>query len=935
MRLAVKSFSVLACALAVQLAWGGTTGKISGRVLDAKTREALVGVNVSVLGTKLGGTTDIQGDYFVTSIPPGTYTVRATQVGYKQSEAPDVRVRVDATTEVNFRMEETVLEVGQEVVITAQRPLVEKDNTSTRTFMESGEILNRPATEVAEVVATLPSINVENGVMKVRGGALNEVSFLIDGTRAWNPLNQQPYTNINLSSIQEMEVITGSYNAEYGEARSGIFNIITKEGASRYSFSADLRYQAPGVKHWGPSLYDPATPDYWENTHARHLQWWIDHPDQWVDPNGLYGNDPRTSWTPEQAYQNYLQTHQPLTNYDKVPDYQVEVSFGGPVPGVETMTFFVTGKYHYAAPIMGNSFYKHGDFLDFTGKLAYQLDQQTKLLVSGFYGSAKTAWGIGGGTDVFWAQNYGVNSRYAYYDIQGISPEITNGLTAKLTGIPDNASMYEVKLSETYAKRVKGIFPGDPVGWDATQATQDNLRAGVVGGNQNNIGYHTTGYYDRHEDRNTTWNLDGYYSNQLSKNIQLKAGAQFTYYNLNHDNESKLPARIDSAVYNPYQGAVYVQNKFEFSGFIMNLGLRLDLYNANNTIYSNYFNPLGSTSEKSKLFTQLSPRLGISHPIDESTVLHFSYGHFFQRPPFGDYGEGNSGSDAVGSLTTFLVRSNGNPWVLGNRNVKPEQTIAFELGIERNLFEEFVLGATAYYKDIRNLITSVAVVDPPREPYRTNGNADYGDVRGVELSLREQPTRHTWGTTNGYVNFTTQIGINGRSGSPQAITPTGPLYGASGDYIVYNNPRLKAGVYYETPDDAEFLGGLLKRLSVSFDYVAVFPNDQLLSDFVPLPSGGKYIRPPDQNTNLRLRKDFRLWGSNSLLGFYVEVRNLFNAKWINLDIVKASSLADQEAFASSGGKTLPTADANGIPLLELAKFRNLPRSIIFGASLEL
>jgi hypothetical protein len=250
MRLARNTLTVLALTLVIQLAWGGNTGKIAGKATDIKTREPLVGVNILVEGTKLGATTDVQGDYYILNVLPGTYTVRASQLGYKQAEATDVRVRVDATTEVTFRLDQTVLEIGQEVVITAQRPLIEKDNTSTRTFIESSEILNRPATVVAEVVSALPSINVENGVLKVRGGTLNEVSFLIDGTRAWNPMNQDPYTNINLSSIQEMEVITGSYNAEYGEARSGIFNIITKEGSQRYTFAADVRYQAPGVKHW-------------------------------------------------------------------------------------------------------------------------------------------------------------------------------------------------------------------------------------------------------------------------------------------------------------------------------------------------------------------------------------------------------------------------------------------------------------------------------------------------------------------------------------------------------------------------------------------------------------------------------------------------------------------------------------------------------------
>jgi len=585
---------------------------------------------------------------------------------------------------------------------------------------------------------------------------------------------------------------------------------------------------------------------------------------------------------------------------------------------------------------MGNSFYDRGIFFDGTAKLAYQLDPKTKLLVSGFYSSARTGWGIGGTPDVFWAQNYGINSRYAYYDIEGISPELTDGLTARLTHFISDASMFEITASHTYAKRVKGIFPGDSLGWDATGPTTDLLRAGVPGGNQDNIGYHTAGYYDRHEDRNTTWNVNGYYSNQLTKHLQVKGGGEFFYYNLDHYNESKLPPRLDAGVYNPYQGAAYAEGKLEFTGFIMNAGLRYDFYNDNGVVYTSFFDPIGSPTKKSSLFSQLSPRVGISHPIDEYTVLHFSYGHFFQRPPFGDYGEGNSDDQAVGSLTTFIVTSTGQPWVLGNRDVKPEHTIAYELGVERNFFDEFVLTVTAYYKDIRNLIQAVTIVDPPRATYRTNANADYADVRGLEVSLRKQPVSHSWGTTWGYANFTTQMGINGRSGFPQAITPTGPLYPASGDYIVHNDPRLKAGVYYETPSSWDFLGGALTGISLSVDYQAIFPNDQILSDYIALDNGQKAVRPLDQNTNLRVKKDFAFWNKSLRFGVYVEVQNLFDNKWMNIDLFNNSiSSADKSKIAASNFSYVPSYDASGAPILDLAKYTNLPRAVIFGVTLDM
>jgi hypothetical protein len=926
------------------------TGKISGRVTDAKTREPLVGVNVTLVGTNRGAATDVQGDFFIANVDPGVYSLRARQVGYNDVIVNDVRVRVDATTEVKFQLQETVLDVGQEVVVTAERPTIQKDNTATRVFVESSEIVNRPATNVADVVATLPSINVENGIMKVRGGTMNEVAFIVDGARARNPMNQEPYTNINLGSIAELEIITGSFNAEYGEARSGIFNVITKEGGERYSFYLDARYIPPGVKHWGASLYDLSSPLYWENAHARHLQWWIDNPDQWVDPNGVFGNDPRSSWTAEQGYQNYLDTHKPLTDYTKTPGYQIEGSLGGPVPGVDRLFLFLSGKYRSEPPVMGNAYLEKGGFFDGTAKISWNISDNTKLLFSGFLGTEHSSWGIGGGPDYFWAQVYGIDSRYAFYDWEGYPTVRTSGQTLKLTHVVDASTMWEVKASRVYAGRKVDAFPDDPMGWEASDAIRDNLRAydAVVdslgnvtrvpapGGNQNRIGYNTTGYYYRFDDKNTDWSLDGYYSSQINKNWQLKAGAEFTYYYLDHYNEAKSPLRTDDNIYTPYQGAGYVHNKLEFGGFIMNVGLRYDFYNPNNVSYSDIFDPLSptATTEDTKMFAQLSPRLGISHPIDEYTVLHFSYGHFFERGTFGDYGEGNSDEQSLGSLTTFVVNGTTTPWVLGNRNTKPEKTVAYELGVERSFFEEFVLGVTAYYKDIRNTLR-VINVESPGGVYRTNGNGDYADVRGLEVTLRKQASRRPWGTTWGYANFTTQMGINGRSGEPVAISPTRVLYAPSGDYIVHNNPRLKAGVYYETPSDWEFLGGLLNRLSLTLDYQVVFPNDQLIGDYFEY-GGQKYMRPADQNTNLKIRKDFEFGSSNPIrLGFYVEVRNVFNNKWLNFSAFEACSLEDQGRFATSGFEYIPTYTANGTPILDLAKYRNLPRSYMIGLTLEM
>jgi outer membrane receptor protein involved in Fe transport len=425
--------------------------------------------------------------------------------------------------------------------------------------------------------------------------------------------------------------------------------------------------------------------------------------------------------------------------------------------------------------------------------------------------------------------------------------------------------------------------------------------------------------------------VEGYISRQFNKYINAKGGIDFVYSVLDHYNNSKLPDRTDDRIYRPYQGSLYAQSKVEIGGLIMNAGLRFDLYNPNDTVYVDLFDPLVGEKRETRIYTQLSPRLGISHPIDERTVLHFSYGHFFQRPNYNDYGEGNS--FVSGSLNTFIVDGTLVPWNLGNRSLAPRKTISYEVGVERNFWDFFVLDATGYYKDIRNTIRTITI-ESPNGIYRTNGNGNYADQRGVELSLRKVPSSYGWGSIWGYANFATRLGILGRSGDPVVISPGGVRYATSGDFIVHNNPRFKAGLYYETPASwGGTLGAILRELSVSIDYQASFPNDNLRQDIFVF-EGAKYTRPVDQNMDLRARKEVRLPG-NVRLSPYLEVRNVFNHQWLFLSAFERAALDEQRRFIDSGFDYLPDVDASGRPNLDIAKFRNLPRQFIFGVTVEL
>lgn len=913
---------------------GQSRGKIAGTVTDATTGSPLPGVNVVVVGTTIGAATDASGDYFVANLQVGTYDVRATFLGYDTLTVSGVEVRPNATAEVDFALESATLGLGGDAVVTAQRPLVERDNTASSTRLQTEEIATRPTSDLTQVLTTLPSINIENGEITVRGRTLDEVAFMVDGARARNPLNHDAYTRVNLSSIQELEVITGGFNAEYGEAQSGVINVITKEGdRENYEVYLDTRYTPPGQRHFGTAFYDRSSPEYWENTHALHPEWWVENTDQWVDPNGVLGSDPASMWTPEVAYENYVATHQPLTDYTNTPTYQTELGLGGPVPLAGGATFYGTLKYRSEAPLFGNAYRDEGEYLDGNLKVAVPLGGGKKLLFSGFYGQEEAGWGFF--NDYFWASTYGTRARYAYYDFAGLPFDQTNGQSVQFAHLLSASTLYELRFSRVQAIREVSPFPGDPLGFDASGPTESPVRSDdIAGDNGDPIGYNTTGYYYRYADDNTEWNLTGNLSSQLNKYLAVKAGADFSYYILDHYNEAKYPNRVDDRVYQPYQGAAFAQGKVEYGGLIVNAGLRLDYYNANDTLYTDIFAPFAvdATREKTALYAQLSPRIGVSHPIDSRTVFHFSYGHFFQRPAFNDYGEGN---DFVGgSLNTFVVQDTGLPWVLANRNLRPQKTIAFEVGIERNFWDFFVLDVTGYYKDIRNTIRTITVQTQDGGTYFTNGNGDYADERGVELSLRKVPSTYSWGTVSGYTNFTTGLGVFGRSGAPSTFTPDGPRFNPSGDFIQHSNPQFKLGLYYQTPVDWPGpIGALLGGWSLSLDYRASIPNERLRQDFF-LFEDQKYLRGWDQLTDLRLRREIGLPRGLGRVSPYLEVHNLFNDRWVFLQGVEQASLEDQRLFVESGFTDLPETDTAGNPILDVGLYRNLPRSAVFGLTFD-
>ncbi len=221
--------------------YAGTTGKITGTVKDAQTGEPLMGANVVIVGQPRGAATDLDGNYLMLNIPPGIYDLRATMMGYDTLLVRNVQVLSDKTTVQNFELNATVIQ-AKEVEVVATRPPVEKDITATTSYVTSETIEQMPVQSVSEILTTRTGVIARGGSMHMRGGRGTEVAYLVNGMPVNDPVYGYRALDVSTNTIQEITTIVGSFNAEYGNAMSGVVNIVTKEGnPNKYSGSLVFR----------------------------------------------------------------------------------------------------------------------------------------------------------------------------------------------------------------------------------------------------------------------------------------------------------------------------------------------------------------------------------------------------------------------------------------------------------------------------------------------------------------------------------------------------------------------------------------------------------------------------------------------------------------------------------------------------------------------
>jgi len=759
-------------------------GTLYGKVSDS-SGIPLEGVTVKLLSTYLGAVTEYDGGYKIKDIAPSSYTVQVSTEGFRTVEYTNIIVKANDEREFNIVLKSTSFSVDQEIEVVGERPLMDVEQTSSSHIVSSDDISKSIVTNVSDVITQQAGVVKDDNEIHIRGGRNYENSFLIDGVSVQDPLSGTGYgLQLSANSVEEVEVITGGYNAEYGQATSGVVNVRTKEG--RYD---DVNF------------YISYTRDNFGNNKNSGTSFNTD-----VLEMNLSGPEPITKY---------------LFKALKIKSPGEITLFGNFFMGLSDGFFINRGGYKASsvnsstfggtrfAPRQDNNWY-------WLGKITWKFKPTMKLTYS-------------------FNQSVSINQNSSTLQTNLEYTEPTPGYQYDFQQILDNAATYtqnsifntvtwthstspktyyEIKLNKFFTTlRVDA----NGTNWDDYTEPLDVTRPPFVYYPINNF---TTGlipgdgFYD--VGNSFTWHdhfVEEYtakfdYTHNFTTKNRIKAGIESSFQTMQLVDIYQPwiePFGLNNDVYQVYpsMGDLYAQQNLTFKGMVLNYGIRLDYWfpgkyvddavkdtnvvtipNATRIAYEeDTYNIFG---RRAKL--NLSPRIGISHPITNNQTLFFSYGHFSKRPkPQFVYAKLNP-QTAEATFQKF-----------GNPNLNPETTVAYELGIRNQFTNDDVLTVTAYYKNIYNYVaTKNILINSGRligKPFITYFNQDYARTRGIEIEYKKRIG--SW--FNGKFNFSYSV-ATGKSSTSDAgylVATTGAAETISEIFLSWDKPlQASANLYF-------------------------------------------------------------------------------------------------------------------------------------------
>ncbi len=757
--------------------FAGTTGKIRGRVIDSLSKEPVPGCVIHLGKTDYGTLVDNNGDYFILNISPGIYTLHATMMGYNEYVIQNIEVNIDLTLTINIDLKESFIEL-QSVIVQASPKLINKNLTSTTAIITDEAISRLPVNEISEI------LNLQAGFIDghLRGGRTGEVAYWVDGMPVTDSYDGSSIIDVNKDTVKEMQLISGSFNAEYGQAMSGVVNIITDEGSNNFGGNMDV-YIGDYISRHNDKFRNIDNIDFINSTRNQNFSIYgsiiRDKLFYYISGRHVYYqgvHEGIREYTP-QSYGYQLEDlvteseywHVLGSNYDS-DVYVNNIECGGPLNcGDDSQNYLnnLLTSHTTPNPIGDNKFIpmdwnlkKYGQF-----NLIFKPFSNMKIKYSHF-------------TDNVAFQEY---DRYYQLNPDGNLSKYRLGQTnmLQINNIINKNSYFSLGIIQ-YKKKYQHFSFNNLTDYVHSDLNNQNTPAysySVGGVNQNRFSRETI---------SSTFKLD--YVNQINSLHQLKTGIEYREHAISYEdinlqyyvdggfnpiyNDPFVTPFIDdissinTSIYDfdPYEFSLYFQDKIEMDEMIINIGFRYDYFNPKGRLLSDPSDPfiydpikpehiydcsnfdgycgdneaLQSLDDRLEYWYKsthskfmLSPRLGMSFPLSDQGVIHFSYGHFFQIPKFELlYYNADIALDRGGT---------GNIGVIGNPDLEPEKTVSYEIGTQYMLDANSAIDMTLYFRDIRDLTGTRTdfIYTFNGATYSQYTNSDFAYVKGLVMSYKK------------------------------------------------------------------------------------------------------------------------------------------------------------------------------------------------------
>ena len=879
-------------------------GKIVGIVRDASTKDVIPGANVLVLGTTLGGAADAQGRYFILNVPPGTYSLQASAVGYGKLKIEGVEVLQDQTKEINVTLQSQEVQIG-EMVITAERRVVDKNRTSTKTTVTSDELASLPTVSVKDLLNTSPA--AFNGF--VRGGRITETRTIVEGVDVSNQFyeNQSEQSNqgilqstghltrhnngelssttdMNFDAVEQFSLTTGAAGADVQSATAGTINYALKDGTGPLSGSVQARLsQFNGLGHGGPDPYNLDAVYFADQTTVNtrlateRATRATDIANNVAVPAALIGNITADS-TRSGKYLyypgKYLNNNHPLID--------LGASIGGSI--TDAWRFFVTGKYEDSHGYFPNDRTREADI---TLKTSYNITHDIKVNAFAIVNDKGKLFNWKNST-------YSDNSRYFLEGVprdQGL--DYTGSL--KLTQILTPSTFYEVQASQVYHNLIYGFTDGNGDGFCSLNESGDFLtmdtpaqidkyisqsgqqlykffRIGDEPASQttsqvnigNGLSDITRPMFMYLNTKSIARSLRADLTSPVDYHPQTKAGFLFKFNDVSQINRNtmlgadQMDARsrliVDNWEFFPTEMSVYASDRMEFGGLVINLGLRGDRWAARSKDYRSPFNPwaadtimvdgsLRRVQENQRQGNYVDPQYFVSPRIGVSHPISETAALFYS------YSRQAMPPPYSRLYSSYYTTFGTSLPVFVPANEPLTMSSNYELGAQWEFLPgKLGMNFTAYMRDVQNYNPQTGVtVNTPTGATTWYFDAGYADARGVEVSLQAARQKYfDIAFVSGRLNYAyTYIKASGWTGS-DAVKTNVTSFNTS-DSVKYNNALpYNDFVYYNkvetdvTGGASTLTGGYDRTHRITYTLTMEFPEDIILSSLGTFQSGFFY-----------------------------------------------------------------------------------------------